>query len=80
VVGVWVLVAVVSALAAAIGYGLLANAPGEVIAFFDAFAAGAILTLLATELLPEAHGESDKLVGLMTAAGFAVAALLSFSQ
>lgn len=80
VVSVWVLVAIVSALAAAIGYGLLANAPGEVIAFFDAFAAGAILTLLATELLPEAHGESDKLVGLMTAAGFAVAALLSFSQ
>jgi ZIP family zinc transporter len=79
VVWIWVLVAGASALAAAVGYGLLASAPGDVIAFFDAYAAGAILTLLADDLLPEAHGESDKLVGLMTAAGFAVAAFLSFS-
>ena len=78
VVGVWAVVAIASGLAAAIGFGLLANAPGDVIAFFDAFAAGAILTLVADDLLPAAHGESDKLVGLATAAGFAVAAFLTF--
>jgi ZIP family zinc transporter len=76
---VWAVVAIASGLAAAIGFGLLANAPGDVIAFFDAFAAGAILTLVADDLLPAAHGESDKLVGLATAAGFAVAAFLTFT-
>ena len=75
----WTLVAVASAIAAALGFGLLANAPGDIVAFVDAFAAGAILTLLADDLLPEAHGEQDKAVGLLTAAGFAVAAFLSFS-
>jgi hypothetical protein len=38
-----------------------------------------ILTLVADDLLPAAHGESDKLVGLATAAGFAVAAFLTFT-
>jgi zinc transporter, ZIP family len=79
VVGIWVLVAFASAAAAAIGYGLLHDASGDVIAFFDAFAAGAILTLLADDLLPEAHAESNRLVGLAMAGGFAVAATLSFS-
>ncbi|MFL5778695.1 MAG: ZIP family metal transporter [Chloroflexota bacterium] len=80
VVGVWVSVAVVSAVAAGFGASVLADAPGDVIAFIDAFAAGAILVLLADDLLPEAHGESDKVVGLATALGFAVAAVLSFSS
>jgi len=79
VVGVWVLVAIASALAAAIGYGLFADASGDVISFIDAFAAGAILTLLADDLLPAAHAERNPLVGLATAAGFAVAAFLSLS-
>ena len=80
VLGIWLVVALASALAAAIGYGLFAGAPGDVIAFIDAFAAGAILTLLASELLPSAHGEKNKLVGLTTAAGFAVAAALTLNS
>jgi ZIP family zinc transporter len=80
VLAIWTVVALASALAAAIGYGLFAGAPGDVIAFIDAFAAGAILTLLASELLPSAHGEKNKLVGLTTAAGFAVAAALTLNS
>lgn len=79
IIGVWTLVACVSALAAAIGYGLLATSSGDVIALIDAFAAGAILTLLANDLFPAAHAESNRLVGLAVAAGFAVAALLSLN-
>ena len=79
VLGVWTLVAIASAAAAAIGYGLFANASGDVISFIDAFAAGAILTLLADDLLPAAHAEANRLVGLATSAGFAVAAFLSLS-
>jgi ZIP family zinc transporter len=79
IIGAWTLVACAGALAAAIGYGLLATASGDVIALIDAFAAGAIITLLANELFPAAHAESNKLVGLATAAGFAVAAALSLN-
>ena len=80
IVGIWTAVAAASAAAAAIGYGLLAGTSGENIAFMNAFAAGAILVLLADDLLPQAHAERDKLVGLMTAAGFALAAFLSFNK
>lgn len=80
IVGIWTAVAATSAAAAAIGYGLLAGTSGENIAFMNAFAAGAILVLLADDLLPQAHAERDKLVGVMTAAGFALAAFLSFTE
>jgi ZIP family zinc transporter len=79
VIGAWTLVAIAGAVAAAVGYGLLATASGDVIALIDAFAAGAILTLLANDLFPAAHAESNRLVGLATAAGFAVAAFLSLN-
>lgn len=79
VLGVWTLVAVASALAAALGYAAFGSASGDVIAFIDAFAAGAILTLLASELLPSAHAEKNRFVGLATAGGFAVAAMLTLS-
>jgi zinc transporter, ZIP family len=80
IVGVWIVVAAVSAVAAALGYGLLAGASGEHVAFMNAFAAGAILVLLADDLLPEAHAQRERLVGLAVAAGFALAAFLSFSE
>jgi ZIP family zinc transporter len=80
VLRVWVLVALASAAAAAIGYAAFSNGSGDQIAFIDAFAAGAILVLLADELLPAAHAESDKVVGLATALGFAIAAFLSFND
>ncbi|HEX6868157.1 MAG TPA: hypothetical protein VF119_05095 [Candidatus Limnocylindrales bacterium] len=80
VVGVWTLVAIASAAAAALGYAAFADASGDVIAFIDAFAAGAILTLLASELLPSAHAERNRFVGLATAAGFGVAAMLTLNS
>jgi zinc transporter, ZIP family len=80
IVGIWLGVALASAAAAAIGYSFLPGSSGENVAFMNAFAAGAILVMLADDLIPEAHAEKDKLVGLMTAAGFALAAFLSFSE
>jgi ZIP family zinc transporter len=79
ILGVWIGVAVVSSLVAAISYAALGQAAGDVIAFIEAFAAGAILTMLADDMIPDAFAEGDKLPGVATAAGFAVAALLSFS-
>ncbi|MEO6349700.1 MAG: ZIP family zinc transporter [Candidatus Limnocylindrales bacterium] len=79
ITGVWIAIVAVSGLVAAISFGALGRAGPDVIGFIEAFAAGAILTMLADEMIPAAFVEGDKLPGVATAAGFAVAALLSFS-
>jgi len=79
IIGAWLIVVAVSGLVAAISYGALGGAGDDVIAFMEAFAAGAILTMLADDMIPNAYKAGDKLPGLATAAGFAVAALLSFN-
>lgn len=76
-VGLWVAVAVVSALAAAGGYALLDGASGTTIAFLLAFAAGAILTMLATSMMPEAYEHGGRDVGIVTVLGFAVAVFVN---
>ena len=42
-----------------------------------AFAAGAMLTMLADAMMPEAFEHGGKLVGLMTVIGFLIAAILA---
>ena len=71
--GLWFLVALVSGLAAMAGYGLLDDAPPATIAFVLAFAAGAILTMLADTMMPEAFEHGGKVVGLATTLGFGLA-------
>jgi zinc transporter, ZIP family len=79
IMGIWLVVVAISGLVAAISFWALGSAGGDVIALIDAFAAGAILTMLADDMIPDAFVEGDKLPGVATAAGFAVAALLSFN-
>jgi len=73
VFGVWGGIAVLSGLAALVGYLVLQGAPGEVVAFITAVAAGAILAMLADTMIPEAFEEHHMLTGLITAAGFLAA-------
>ena len=47
------------------------------IATIQAFAAGAILTMLASTMMPEAYEEGGAVVGVVTTAGFLVAFVLS---
>jgi ZIP family zinc transporter len=77
VFGLWTGVLAISTIAAAVGYVALGGASDNVIAIVQAFAAGAILTMLADTMMPEAFEESGALVGLVTLAGFASAFLLS---
>ena len=77
IVGLWAGVTLVSALAALLGYLFLAGAPEGVIALIQAFAAGAILTMLASTMMPEAYEEGGEVVGLVTAAGFLLSFILS---
>ncbi|MGN6577717.1 MAG: ZIP family metal transporter [Nocardioides sp.] len=73
----WAAVTAASTLAAALGFGVLGSAPEEVVAAVQAFAAGAILTMLADTMVPEAVEHAGRLVGLVTATGFIIAFLLS---
>lgn len=77
ILGLWSGVAVLSATAAAAGYGLLGSAPDATTAIVQAFAAGAILTMLADTMMPEGFEEAGNEVGLVTSAGFILAFLLS---
>jgi zinc transporter, ZIP family len=77
VLGLWVVVTVVSGLAALAGYALLDTATPSTIAFVLAFAGGAILTMLADTMMPEAFEHGGRLVGLFTTAGFGLAFLIS---
>jgi zinc transporter, ZIP family len=78
----WVIVVAASGLAAGLGYVALEGASGSWISAIQAFAAGAILTMLADEMVPEAfeYTEHNKTVGLALAFGFALSAALSFAD
>jgi zinc transporter, ZIP family len=80
ILGLWVLIMLVTGLASLAGYGLFGDASGNVVAFVLAFAAGAILVMLADTMMPEAFEHGGKLVGLATALGFALAFAISLAE
>jgi ZIP family zinc transporter len=69
----WIAIALISGLASLAGYGLFQTSSPGVVAFVLAFAAGAILTMLAETMMPEGYEHGGKLVGVVTTLGFAVA-------
>lgn len=73
VLGLWTAIAIASAMASGLGYALLDGASPETLAFILAFAGGAILTMLATSMMPEAYEHSGRIVGVVTVMGFFVA-------
>ena len=73
----WTTLVLISAASAALGYALAQWLPGVDGRYAQAFAAGAMLTMLADAMMPEAFEHGGKTVGLFTALGFAVAAVLS---
>lgn len=77
VLALWVGVTLVSGLAALAGYVLLDGASPSVIAFVLAFAGGAILTMLADSMMPEAFAHGGRLAGVLTTVGFATAFAVS---
>jgi ZIP family zinc transporter len=80
IIGLWVLVALVSGVASLLGYAVFDSAGPGALAFVLAFAGGAILTMLADTMMPEAFEESGKLVGLATALGFALSFALTLAE
>lgn len=75
----WTALTVAAALTALAGYAV-----GDMVAsngiYAQAFAAGAVLTMLANSMMPEAFEHGGKWVGVLTALGYAVATALTVVQ
>jgi ZIP family zinc transporter len=79
IVRMWTTLTVACAVTAALGYLLAHHLPAEGL-YSEAFAAGAVLTMLADSMMPEAFEHGGKTVGLFTVLGYLVAAVLSVAQ
>jgi ZIP family zinc transporter len=75
----WSGIALLSAVAAGLGYALLDGASAGTLAFILAFAGGAILTMLSTSMMPEAYEHAGRSVGLATTLGFFTAFLIHWA-
>jgi ZIP family zinc transporter len=76
----WLLVAIGFGLASLLGYVALDSASARTTAFVLAFAGGAVLTMLANTMIPEALHHGGKVVGFVTTLGFALAFGISALQ
>jgi ZIP family zinc transporter len=73
IIGLWLAIVGVSGLSSLAGYGLFDGASDQTVAFVLAFAGGAVLTMLADTMMPEAFEYGGRAVGLLTTFGFALA-------
>jgi ZIP family zinc transporter len=73
----WSGVLLVSGVAALAGYAFFDDASASVVAFVLAFAGGAILTMLADTMMPDAFEHGGRLTGVFTTLGFATAFAVS---
>jgi len=79
VFGLWGGIALISGLAALVGYAALDGVSPAVLAVITAVAAGAILAMLADTMIPEAFEQAHVLTGLITALGFLTALAVHLS-
>ncbi len=77
VFALWSGIAIVSGIAATLGYSLFDGSPPEAVAFVQAVAAGAILAMIVDTMVPEAFEGTHDFAGLISVAGFLAAFGLS---
>jgi ZIP family zinc transporter len=80
ILGLWVVVTLICGLASLLGYTFFDSAGPAALAFVLAFAGGAILTMLADTMMPEAFEHGGKLVGLLTTLGFGLSFALTLLE
>jgi CRP-like cAMP-binding protein len=73
VLGMWTGLMLMTGLGAALGTVLLERAPETLFAFIEGIAAGAMLTVVAETMLPEAFHKGGGIVGISTLCGFLTA-------
>ncbi len=76
----WVVLVIASALSSAVGYTVASSVPVLDGRLVQSFAAGAMLTMLADTMMPEAFEFGGKTVGLLTTLGFLMAGILSVAE
>jgi ZIP family zinc transporter len=76
--GLWCTIALVSGLAAMAGAAFLGHSRGHVIALVQAVAAGALLTMVADTMIPEAVEGEHGSAGLLVVVGLLLAFTLSY--
>lgn len=79
VFGMWTGLTVACAVVAGLGFVLADAVPNEGL-YASAFAAGAVLVMLADSMMPEAFRHGGPAVGLLTVVGYLVAAALAVAQ
>ena len=75
--GLWGGIVAASAAAAAVGHYVLAGDPGSGAALALGVAGGAIVAMVVDTMLPEATDDAHRFTGIVTAAGFLAAFILS---
>ncbi len=66
----WTSLMIFTGIGAVLGNMLFANAPAMLFSFIEGIAAGAMLTMIAETMLPEAYFKGGSIVGISTLLGF----------
>jgi ZIP family zinc transporter len=75
--GLWLIIAIISGVASLAGYSVFSKFPPDVNAATLALASGALLTMTADTMLPEAFSKTHEYTGLIVALGFILSFVLS---
>ncbi len=74
----WIAVILISALASFCGYVFLSAAPESIMGGIAAFAAGGIIAMVSSTMMPEAYENSGPSTGLITAFGLLLSLILDY--
>jgi zinc transporter, ZIP family len=73
----WLIVVLLASLSSFLGFSLLQDASTTLLSFISAFAAGGIMAMVASTMMPEAFEEGGAIVGLIASIGLLCSLLLS---
>jgi zinc transporter, ZIP family len=73
----WLIVVLLASLSSLLGFSLLQDASTTILSFISAFAAGGIMAMVASTMMPEAFEEGGAIVGLIASLGLLCSLLLS---
>ena len=73
IIFLWSVVFVLTALGSFFGYTFLSGSSPQTLAFISSFAAGAIIAMVSSTMMPEAYEEGGPIVGLVTVCGLLTA-------
>ncbi|QGQ47915.1 ZIP family metal transporter [Metabacillus sediminilitoris] len=73
----WLIVVLLASLSSLLGFSLLQDASTTLLSFISAFAAGGIMAMVASTMMPEAFEEGGAIVGLISSFGLLCSLILS---